>query len=61
MGLCFVFNEKFKLFEFIYLVFVECCFKCRIRSLDCIILYGFYERLNFWLLVGDVLIIDFKD
>lgn len=31
------------------------------RSVDSTILYGFYERLNLWLLAGDALTIDFKD
>ena len=61
MGLRPAFNEKSKPFEFIQSVFVERCFKCRTRSLDSTILYGFYERLNLWLLAGDALTIDFKD
>lgn len=46
MGLRPAFNEKSKPFEFIHSVFVERCFKCRTRSLDSTILYGFYERLK---------------
>ena len=59
MGLGPAFNEKSK--PFIHSVFVERCFKCRTRSLDSTILYGFYERLNLWLLAGDALTIDLKD
>ena len=61
MGLRNALNEKSKPFELIHSVFVERCFKCRTRSLDSIILYVFYERLNLWLLVGDALTIDLKD
>ena len=55
------FNKKSKPFEFIHSVFVERCFKLRTRSLDSTILYGFYERLNPWLLAGDALTMDLKD
>ena len=54
-------NEKSNPFEFIHSVSVEPCFKCVTRSLDSTILYGFYERLNLWLLAGDALTIDLKD
>ena len=61
MGLRPAFNEKSKPFEFMHSVFVERSFKCRTRSLDSTILYGFYERFNLWLLAGDALTIDLKD
>jgi len=46
MGLRPAFSEKSKPFEYIHSVYVERCFKCRTRSLDSTILYGFDERLD---------------